>query len=125
VIRRVAGITAAMHPSLPRWVDAVEKVFLDHRAQILRTVGASMRKLLGGSHHQMVNLPTTSVVELSGLRMGIAACFAIQREICSSVLLAFFDSTGHFETSNRVPPKSVDPSILLQNSSGLDCGASF
>ena len=26
--------------------------------------------------------------------MAIAACFALQREICSSVLLAFFDSIG-------------------------------
>jgi hypothetical protein len=28
--------------------DAVEKVFLCHRAQILRAVGAPMRKLFGG-----------------------------------------------------------------------------
>jgi hypothetical protein len=40
----------------------------------------------------MANSPTTSVAELRGLQMAIAACFALQREICSSVLLAFFDS---------------------------------
>jgi hypothetical protein len=72
--------------------DAVEKVFLNHGAQILRAVGASIRKFLGGSHHQIVNLPMTSVMELRGHRMAIAACFAFQREISSSVLRDFFDS---------------------------------
>jgi hypothetical protein len=42
----------------------------------------------------MVNLPMTSVVELRGHRMAIAACFAFQREISSSVLWDFFDSIG-------------------------------
>ena len=40
----------------------------------------------------MVNLPMTSVMELRGHRMAIAACFAFQREISSSVLWDFFDS---------------------------------
>src|SRR5664279_1001329 len=66
----------------------------NHGAQILRAVGASIRKFLGGSHHQMVNLPMTSVMELRGHRMAIAACFAFQREISSSVLRDFFDSIG-------------------------------
>jgi hypothetical protein len=79
--------------------DAVEKVFLNHRAQILRAVGVAIRKFLGGSHHQIVNLPMTSVVELRGHRMAIAACFAFQREISSSVLWGFFDSIDPTETS--------------------------
>jgi hypothetical protein len=37
----------------------------------------------------MVNLPITSVMELRGHRMAIAACFAFQREISSSVLRDF------------------------------------
>jgi hypothetical protein len=82
--------------------DAVEKVFSDHRAQILRVVGASIGKFLGGSHHQTVNLPTISVVELRGHRMGIAACFAFQREISSSVLWGFFDSIDPHRTD---PPQ--------------------
>ena len=40
----------------------------------------------------MVNLPMTSVMKLRGHRMAIAACFAFQREISSSVLRDFFDS---------------------------------
>jgi hypothetical protein len=40
----------------------------------------------------MVNLPMTSIMELRGHRMAIAACFAFQREISSSVLRGFFDS---------------------------------
>jgi hypothetical protein len=82
--------------------DAVEKVFLNHRAQILRAVGTSIRKFLGGSHHQMVNLPMTSVVEHRGHRMAIAACFAFQREISSSVLWDFFDSIDPERTSGPV-----------------------
>jgi hypothetical protein len=42
----------------------------------------------------MVNLPMTSVVELRGHRKAIAACFAFQREISSSVLWDFFNSIG-------------------------------
>jgi hypothetical protein len=81
-----------------RLTDAVEKVFLNHGAQILRAVGASIRKFLGGNHHQIVNLPMTSVMELRGHRMAIAACFAFQREISSSVLRDFFDSIDPTQT---------------------------
>src|SRR5664279_6648986 len=66
----------------------------NHGAQILRAVGASIRKFLGGSHHQMVNLPMTSVMELRDHRMAIAASFAFPREISSSVFRDFFDSIG-------------------------------
>src|ERR1019366_6933241 len=71
----------------------------NHGAQIVRAVGASIRKFLGGSHHQIVNLPITSVMELRGHRMAIAARFAFQREISSSVLRDFFDSIDPTETS--------------------------
>jgi hypothetical protein len=50
----------------------------------------------------MVNLPMTSVVELRGHRMAIAACFAFQREISSSVLWDFFDSIDPERTSGPV-----------------------
>jgi hypothetical protein len=80
--------------------DAVEKVFLNHRAQILRAVGSLHRKVSWGSHHQTVNLPVTFVVELRGHRMAIAACFAFQREISPSVLWGFFDSIDPTATSN-------------------------
>jgi hypothetical protein len=40
----------------------------------------------------MANSPMTSVLELRGHRMAIAACFAFQREISSSVLWDFFHS---------------------------------
>jgi hypothetical protein len=65
--------------------DAVEKVFLYHRAQVLRAVGAPMRKLFGGIHRQVVNSPVTSVVELRAHRMAIAACFVFQQEISRSI----------------------------------------
>jgi hypothetical protein len=42
----------------------------------------------------MVNFPMTFVVDHRGHRMVIAACFAFQREISSSVLWDFFDSIG-------------------------------
>jgi hypothetical protein len=96
----------------PLRVDAVEKVFLNHGAQILRAVGASIRKFLGGSHHQMVNLPMTSVMELRDHRMAIAASFAFPREISSSVLRDFFDSIGQTEKNSvranvfRISPES-------------------
>jgi hypothetical protein len=54
----------------------------------------------------MVNLPTTSVVELRGLQMAVAVCFDLQREICSSVLLAFFDSIGQSRRFRDVPKQS-------------------
>jgi hypothetical protein len=50
----------------------------------------------------MVNLPMTSLVELRGHRMAIAACFVFQREISSSVLWDFFDSIGQTETNWHV-----------------------
>jgi hypothetical protein len=51
----------------------------------------------------MMNLPMTSVMELRGHRMAIAACFAFQREIGSSVLGDFFDSIGqNAKYSSRV-----------------------
>jgi hypothetical protein len=50
----------------------------------------------------MVNLPMTSVMVLRGYRMVIAACFAFQREISSSVLHGtFFDSMDPSETFRR------------------------
>jgi hypothetical protein len=48
----------------------------------------------------MVSLPMTSVMELRGHRMAIAACFAFQREISSSVLWDFFDSIPRSDVSN-------------------------
>jgi hypothetical protein len=51
----------------------------------------------------MVNLPMTSVMELRGHRMAIAACFAFQREISSSVLRDFFDSIDPLRTSALLP----------------------
>src|ERR1035441_8124502 len=100
----------------------------NHGAQILRAVGASIRKFLGGSHHQMVNLPMTSVMELRGHRMAIAACFAFQREISSSVLRDFFDSIGQTRKSGRPFAKSalaprtdiVRPSRHVSNVPGAD-----
>ena len=96
-----------------------KKVFLNHRAQILKAAGASIRKFLGGSHHQTVNLPVTFVVELRGHRMAIAACFAFQREISSSVLWDFFDSIGQTEKNSvrakvfRIAPESGPCAIQL------------
>jgi hypothetical protein len=101
--------------SLPPLTDAVEKVFLNHRAQILKAASTSIRKFLGEGHHQMVNLPMTSVAEHRGHRMAIAACVAVQREISSSVLWDFFDSIDPQEilsdrlttcalTASRAPP---------------------
>jgi hypothetical protein len=76
--------TSLTTPLLPR-PDAVEKAFLYHRAQILRAVGTPIRKLFGGIHHQAVNSPVTSVVELRAHRMAIAGCFAFQRETSRTV----------------------------------------
>jgi hypothetical protein len=51
--------------------------------------------------------------------MAIAACFALQREICSSVLLAFFDSIGQTQKNSVqvnvfwVTPESGRCSIRL------------
>jgi hypothetical protein len=72
---------------------------LNHRAQILKAARASIRKFLGGSHHQMVNLSMTSAAELRSHRIAIAACFAFRQEINSSALWDFFDS--------------IDPSLKL------------
>ena len=80
------------HRVLLTLTDAVEKVFLCRRTQILRVVGAPMRKLFGGIHHQAVNSPVTSLVELRAHRMVIAACFIFRREISRSVFWDFFDS---------------------------------
>jgi hypothetical protein len=53
----------------------------------------------------------TSVMELRGHRMAIAACFAFQREISSSVLRDFFDSIDpnrRFIRSNPCPRGKID-----------------
>jgi hypothetical protein len=96
--------------------DAVEKVFLNHRAQILKAAGASIRKFLGGSHHQMVNLSMTSAAELRSHRIAIAACFAFWREINSSALWDFFDSICQERKSRR---NSITTSTLLAESRTL------
>jgi hypothetical protein len=54
----------------------------------------------------MVNLPMISVMELRGHRVAIAACFAFQREISSSVLRDFFDSIDPNRTFIRSNPCS-------------------
>src|ERR1039457_6095244 len=72
--------------------DAVEKVFLNHGAQILRAVGASIRNSWG-SHHHMVNLPMTSVE----WRLPLVLPFSEKNS--SSVLRDFFDSIDPTETS--------------------------
>src|SRR5664280_2623984 len=100
----------------------------NHGGQILRAVGASIRKFLGGSHHQMVNLPMTSVMELRGHRMAIAACFAFQREISSSVLRDFFDSIGQnakysprvdvFRFASKLRPSSMRSALRICANTG-------
>ena len=57
----------------------------------------------------MVNLPMTFVMELRGHRMAIAACFAFQREISSSVLWDFFDSIGQTRRFRDAPEESGPP----------------
>jgi hypothetical protein len=58
----------------------------------------------------MVNLPMTSVVELRGHRKAIAACFAFQREISSSVLWDFFNSIGQ---TRRFADAPITPGLHL------------
>jgi hypothetical protein len=79
--------------------DAVEKVFLCHRAQILRAVGTPIRKLFGGILCQATNSPVTSVVEPKAHRMAIGGCFVFRREISRSVFWDFFDSIDPDRTS--------------------------
>jgi hypothetical protein len=81
-----------------RLTDAVEKVFLCHRAQILRAVSAPIRKLFGGIRCQATNSPVTSVVELKAHRMTIGACFVFRREISRSLFWDFFDSIDPHQT---------------------------
>jgi hypothetical protein len=79
--------------------DAVEKVFLYHRAQILRAAGTPIRNLFGGIHHQAANSPVISVMALKVHRIAIAACFVFLREISRSACWDFFDSIDPFRKS--------------------------
>jgi hypothetical protein len=100
----------------PVRVDAVEKVFLCHRAQLLRAVGAPIRTLFRGIRCQATNSPETSVVELKAHRMEIGGCFVFRREISRSVFWDFFDSIGQSRHFGRRPAASGLPGILLQKS---------
>jgi hypothetical protein len=86
--------------------DAIEKVFLCHRAQILRAVGAPIRKLSGSLSGDELTGDFHSRAE--GHRMAIGACFVFRRKFSRSVFWDFFDSIDPELTLNiaeaRTPP---------------------
>jgi hypothetical protein len=80
------------------------------------------KKVSWGESSSIVNLPMTSVMELRGHRMAIAACFAFQREISFSVLRDFFDSIGqNAKYSLRADIFRFAPNIRHQIGSACSC----
>ena len=63
-----------------RGADSVAKVFLSHRSQIFRAVGAAIEYWCGGPLHFVTNSLATSVARLRLHRSTVAACFVVERK---------------------------------------------